>query len=42
MLVKELSREFEFDCHVRNLSPKTTQNYLRQISCFVSFLEGGI
>ncbi len=39
MLMKDLAREFEFDCSVRNLSERTVKNYIRQISYFVAFLK---
>ncbi len=39
MLLKELAKEFEFDCYVRNLSPRTVKFYQTQISYFLAFLE---
>lgn len=39
MLMKELAREFEFDCRVRELSDRTVKGYQRQISYFLNFLE---
>ena len=39
MLLKELAKEYEFDCHVRELSERTIQNYTKQIAYFYNFLE---
>lgn len=39
MLMKELAKEFEFDCCVRELSQRTIGNYQKQISYFIRFLE---
>ena len=39
MLLKDLVKEFEFDCKVRELTPKTIGNYQKQLSYFLAFLE---
>ena len=39
MLLRELAKEFEFDCRVRELTKRTVQNYAKQISYFLNFLE---
>ena len=39
MLLKELAKEFEFDCRVRELSERTVKNYQKQVSYFIDYLE---
>ena len=39
MTMRELVTEFEFDCRVRELTPKTVRNYTKQLSYFLKFLE---
>jgi len=39
MLMKDLAREFEFDCSVRELTERTIGNYTKQIGYFIKFLE---
>jgi len=39
MMMRELVTEFEFDCRVRELTPKTVRNYTKQLSYFLKFLE---
>lgn len=39
MLLKALVSEFKFDCGVRELSPRTIDNYEKQLSYFLNFLE---
>ena len=39
MTMKELVMEFEFDCRVRELTPRTVRNYSKQLSYFLNFLE---
>jgi integrase/recombinase XerD len=39
MLLKDLSEEFKFNCQCRNLSPKTTSNYQKQIQYLLNYLE---
>lgn len=39
MLMKDLAKEFEFDCCVRELSKRTIDNYAKQIGYFINFLE---
>ena len=38
MTLDEAIREFEFDCKVRHLSPKTIDNYIKQLRYFERFL----
>ncbi len=38
MTLDEAIREFEFDCKVRHLSPKTIDNYRKQLRYFERFL----
>ena len=39
MLLKDLLLEFEFNCQVRKLSPRTVGNYKKQIQYLLNFLE---
>ena len=39
MTMRELVTEFEFDCRVRELTPRTVRNYAKQLSYFLNFLE---
>ena len=39
MTMRELVAEFEFDCRVRELTPRTVGNYSKQQSYFLKFLE---
>lgn len=39
MLLKDLLLEFEFNCQVRKLSPRTVDNYKKQIQYLLNFLE---
>ena len=36
MFIKTLSKEFIFDCQVRDLAPRTIRNYEKQLGYFVS------
>ena len=38
MTLDEAIREFEFDCKIRHLSPKTIDNYRKQLRYFERFL----
>ena len=38
MTLAEAIREFEFDCKIRHLSPKTIDNYIKQLRYFERFL----
>ncbi|MBO6269971.1 MAG: site-specific integrase [Clostridium sp.] len=39
MLMEEVKNEFVLDCPVRNLAPRTIQNYKKQLSYFLRYLE---
>lgn len=39
MLLKELAKEFEFDCRVRELSARSVNNYQKQIAYFIDYME---
>lgn len=39
MTIQELKQEFIFDCKVRDLAPRTVQNYEKQLNYFVRFLK---
>ena len=39
MLLKELAKEYEFDCRVRELSERTVKNYQKQVSYFLDYVE---
>ena len=39
MFIKTLSKEFIFDCQVRDLAPRTIRNYEKQLGYFVRYLE---
>lgn len=39
MLLKELAKEFVFDCRVRELSDKTVKNYQKQVAYFIDYVE---
>ena len=39
MLMEEVKNEFLLDCQVRNLAPRTIQNYKKQLSYFLRYLE---
>jgi len=39
MLLSDLLLEFEFNCQVRKLSPRTIGNYKKQIQYLLNFLE---
>ena len=39
MLLEEVKIEFLLDCQVRNLAPRTVQNYKKQLSYFLRYLE---
>lgn len=39
MLLSELLEEFKFNCERRRLSPKTTENYQKQIRYLLDFLK---
>ena len=38
MTLGEAIQEFEFDCKIRHLSPKTIENYKKQLRYFERFL----
>ena len=38
MTLDEAIQEFEFDCKIRHLSPKTIENYKKQLRYFERFL----
>ncbi|MGI6153445.1 MAG: site-specific integrase [Christensenellaceae bacterium] len=37
--MKDLAKEFKFDCCMRELSKRTIDNYTKQIGYFINFLE---
>ena len=39
MTLDEAAKEFEFDCKIRHLSPKTIDNYRKQLLYLQRFLE---
>lgn len=39
MTLDEAAKEFEFDCKIRHLSPKTIDNYRKQLRYLQRFLE---
>ena len=39
MTLDEAAKEFEFDCKIRHLSPKTIDNYGKQLRYLQRFLE---
>ena len=39
MMLDEAAKEFEFDCSIRHLSPKTIDNYRKQLRYLQRFLE---
>ena len=39
MTLDEAAKEFEFDCKIRHLSPKTIDNYGKQIRYLQRFLK---
>ncbi len=39
MTINEAVKEFEFDCKIRHLSPKTIDNYRKQLRYLQRFLE---
>ena len=39
MTLDEAAKEFEFDCEIRHLSPKTIDNYGKQLRYLQRFLE---
>ena len=40
MLLATVKDEFVFHCQSRNLSPKTTKNYRKQIEYLLNYLAG--
>lgn len=39
MYLKDAMTEYSFDCRIRKLSPKTIDNYMKQLRYFQIFLE---
>ena len=39
MFMKELKQEYIFDCKIRDLAPRTVQNYEKQLDYFIRFLD---
>ena len=39
MYLKDAMTEYSFDCRIRKLSPKTIDNYMKQLRYFQTYLE---